>query len=96
MNSKASFDFQEKALKLKEAILIRHPSMPTLLRSIKDLLNSQPENVTLASEEEIATIVQGLEIQTNTFLADSVTKGKNTTGAKVVVQKLKNAGVDAF
>jgi hypothetical protein len=78
---------------LQSALLDRHPRMPTLLQEIHSALRAQPENVTLISEEEICAIVKGLEIQTNTYLAESVSKSKGKAG---VVAKLKSLSEDAF
>ena len=46
----------EKVSALSEAILSRHPTMPTLLREIHTTLRSYPEQVTLLSESEIQVI----------------------------------------
>lgn len=84
---------REKVSSLEAALLARHPTMPTLLRDIHSALRAQPENVTLLSEQEISTLVQGLQVQTNTFLATSVTKeSKKSTGTKALLAK----GADAF
>ena len=61
-------DFQEKLASLQSAILERHPRMPGLLQEIHRALKLQPENVTLMSEDEIAIVVQGLQVQTQTSL----------------------------
>lgn len=88
-----SFDLQEKITSLQESILEKHPRMPTLLREIHIALRKQPENVIILSEEEIGTIVRGLEIQTNTFLAETVSKSSKSTSA---VSRVKKLGADAF
>jgi heterodisulfide reductase subunit B len=90
------FELKEKAGKLQEALLARHPTMPSLLADIHRALKAQPENITLLSEEEIGVIVSGLEVQTQTHLADTMVKGKNSTGAKATVNKIKSLGADAF
>lgn len=76
-----------KMLSLKTALLEKHPQMPVLLREIHKYLKEDPSVVTLLSPEEIATIVNGLENQTNTFIAASMTKvtsaAKNKALAKV-------------
>lgn len=92
-NSKLGFELQEKVAALSEAILSRHPMMPILLREIHTTLRAYPENVTLASEEEIAIIVEGLKMQTGIEFAASVTKG---SGQKEAIKKIKNLGVEAF
>lgn len=87
------FELQEKITSLQAAILDKHPTMPTLLREIHTALRKQPENVVILSEDEIGIIVRGLEIQTNTFLADTVSKSSKSTSA---VTKVKKLGADAF
>lgn len=87
------FELQEKIQSLQVALLDRHPTMPTLLREIHTALRKQPENVTILSEEQIQTIVNGLQSQTNTFLAQEVGKSSKKTGA---VANIKKLGADAF
>ena len=87
------FELQEKITSLQAAILDKHPTMPTLLREIHTALRKQPENVVILGEDEIGIIVKGLEIQTNTFLADTVSKSSKSTSA---VAKVKKLGADAF
>ena len=84
---------REKIGSLQSALLERHPRMPNLLQEIHTTLRAQPENVTLMTEEEIRIIVSGLEKQTNTFLADVVSKSKKSTST---ASKLKNLSEDAF
>lgn len=91
--SEHAFALKEKVASLEAALLSAHPSMGTLLRDIHQALRKQPENVTLMSEEEIATIVRGLERQTQTYLADTTTKGAKKAA---VVGKIKALGADAF
>lgn len=87
------FELREKCESLKQAILDKHPTMPNLLKEIYLNLRAQPENVTLMSEEEIATIVSGLKIQTATEFAVSVTKPSATKTANA---KIKQLGLAAF
>ena len=65
---------------LQAAIHEAHPSMPTLLREIHTKLKADPANVTLLDEEDIAIIVSGLKIQTNTEIS-SGTKKSSTAAA---------------
>lgn len=88
-----SFDLAEKIQSLQTAILDKHPTMPTLLREIHTALKKQPENVIILSEEDICTIVKGLEIQTNTFLAETVAKSAKSSSKVGAIKKL---GADAF
>lgn len=63
-----------KISELQEKLLTSHPTMPLLLREIHKTLKEDPAVVTLLKEEEIAIIVNGLEKQTMTSLAASMTK----------------------
>jgi hypothetical protein len=87
------YELQEKITSLQEAILHKHPTMGTLLREIHTSLRKQPENVTVLPEDQIAIIVRGLELQTNTFLATTVSKSAKSTSK---VTSLKSKGADAF
>lgn len=69
---------------LQKAILDKHPNMPGLLRDIHRQLKEDPATVTLLAEKEIATIVQGLELQTNTFIAQSMTKTSSAAKTKAL------------
>jgi hypothetical protein len=59
---------------LEKMILASHPQMPLLLREIRNVLKENPAVVTLLDEDNIRIIVNGLEKQTNTYLAASMTK----------------------
>lgn len=69
-----NLEISTKLHSLQEALLESHPTLPTLLRDIHTTLKQQPEQVTLMSEEELNIIVQGLEKQTNSYIAQAVTK----------------------
>jgi hypothetical protein len=88
-----AFLLKEKVASLEAALLSAHPTMPTLLKEIHTTLRAQPENVTLMSEEEISVIVRGLQKQTGTYLAESVSKSAKKPGS---VAALKAKGEDAF
>jgi hypothetical protein len=88
-----SEQLSEKVSALSEAILGRHPTMPTLLREIHTTLRSYPEQVTLLSESEIQVIVSGLSVQTNVAFAASASK---PAAAKSLTAKIKALGADAF
>lgn len=92
--SNLPLQLQQSVASLQEAILSRHPRLPVLLREIHTALRAQPENVTLASEEEIAIIVSGLKLQTGVEFAAAATK--SPTAAKSVDAKIKKLGADAF
>jgi hypothetical protein len=84
-------EFKAKVESLRAAILDKHPSMPTLLREIHTALKKQPENITILDEEDIHTVVMGLERQTGFELAATVTSKKSSGSTKA---KLNN--LDAF
>lgn len=88
------FELKEKIAALEQALLDRHPTMPTLLREIHTTLRKQPENVTLLSEDQIKVIVNGLQKQTGVELVQAVTKAPGKTAA--LKSKIKDLGVDAF
>lgn len=88
-----AFELKEKVAALEAQLLEQHPKIPTLLREIWTTLKQYPENVTLATEEEIQIVVRGLEYQTKTFLAESVGKAAKKPAA---VAALKAKGADAF
>lgn len=89
------FELRAKVLEYEEALKNRTPRMGTLLQEILANLKAQPENVTLITEEEIGKIVQGLEIQTNTFLAETVT-AKKVRATDNIKALIKAKGEDAF
>ena len=63
---------------LQELILSKHPRMPMLLRDIHKILKSDPDNVTLMDEEDIAILVSGLIEQTKTTITTTALKKKST------------------
>lgn len=67
-----------KIAELQESILQAHPRMPMLLRDIHSVLKSDPDNVTLLSEEDIGIIVSVLKLQTKTEIT-AKTLAKKTT-----------------
>lgn len=83
------YQLKEKVAALAEAILAKHPSMPTLLREIHTTVGKYPEQVTLLDEADINIIVSGLSVQTNIAFAQSVTK---PAAAKSLTTKLKALG----
>lgn len=78
---------KSKLAELETALLTAHPTMPVLLRDIRNQLKADSSVVTLLSEEDIGVIVRGLKLQTNTEIATAASKGK---GGKSV----KNIGID--
>ena len=83
----------DKVSALQEALLSRHPMMPSLLRDIHTALRAQPENVTLLNEDQISIIVNGLKEQTGVSFAAAAMK---TAGSKTLKAKIASQGVDAF
>lgn len=67
-------EFFSKMQELQEAIHTQHPKMPVLLMLIHKQITADPELVSVLSEEEIGTIVNGLKIQTKTELVGTVAK----------------------
>jgi hypothetical protein len=72
-----------KIEELEAAILAKHPTMPTLLREIHMQIKKDPALVTVLSPEEISKIVRGLQAQTATTLAASVSKPNAAAKAKL-------------
>lgn len=68
-----------KMEELDVRIKAKHPLMPTLLREIHTTLRKQPDNVTLLDEEQIAIVVSGLILQTNTTIATKKATSKKST-----------------
>lgn len=87
------FILKEKVATLQAALTERSPKMPSILREIHTALRDMPENVTLLSEDEIAVIVNGLKMQTQTEFASIVAKSSKSPS---VTAKIKSLGVDAF
>lgn len=80
----SNFEFSPiklKAAELQAALDASAPNFSSLLREIHTSIKNDPSQVTLLSAEEITTVVRGLEKQTNTYLAESVTKKKTSTKA---------------
>ena len=86
--SQLNLEIKTKLDALYHALLDSNPSMPTLLRDIHVTLKNQPEQVTLMTEQELHIVIQGLEKQTNTYLAASTVKSSKSAAGKA---KLKNA-----
>lgn len=89
--SQLNLDIKTKLDELQQALLDKHPTMPTLLRDIHKLLKAQPHIVTIMTEEEIAIVVSGLEKQTNSQLVAATMKP-----TKAKKESLKNATADDF
>lgn len=84
--SQLNLEIKTKLEELEQALLAQHPTMPQILRDIHRTLKAQPDQVTLMSEEEINTVIRGLEKQTNSYIAASVSKPK--AAAKASLKKV--------
>lgn len=93
MSDQTAYILQEKVAELSAALLARHPSMPSLLREIHTTLSKYPEQVTLMSEEDVHTVVEGLKVQTGVEFAATVTK---PSASKSLAAKITKLGADAF
>ncbi len=69
-------DLKLKIAELQDMIHAAHPRMPLLLKDIHLLLKSDPDNVTLLTDEDIAIIVSGLKKQTMTEITTATLKKK--------------------
>lgn len=80
-------DIREKIADLQNKLLTSHPLIPSLLRTIHTQLKADPEVVTLLKDEEINSIINGLQYVTKVKLIEvSVPKKK----------ALKNLTADDF
>lgn len=77
-----AFQVQEKIEQLNQALLSAHPQMPTLLRDIHTLLRSQPEIVTLLTDQEIGVLVASLKKQTGVAIVAAAPKKPSAAALK--------------
>lgn len=73
-----------KLAELEDSIKQSHPSMPTLLRDIHRNLQRDPEIVTLLTPAQVALVVRGLSIQTQTTITTSITSGSKGKSLKKI------------
>jgi hypothetical protein len=81
--SAGTIKFQEvsdKIATLHNQILSAHPRMPVLLKEIRDTLYSYPECNTLLTEDQMNTIIEGLEKLVDTDLAAITLKAASKGG----------------
>ena len=71
-----AFQVQEKLALLESALLEKLPNMKSILQDIHRSLKSDPDTVTLLSEEECSILVRGLKKQTQIEIATTATKAK--------------------
>lgn len=83
-----------KIAELKEKLLANHPQMPVLLHEIHRTLKENPACVTLLPEDAIPIIVNGLEKQTNTYLAAMLTKSSAVKNKSLKNVKSSDLGFD--
>jgi ribosomal protein L6P/L9E len=88
--SQLNLEIKTKLDALQQALLDEHPQIPTLLRDIHTTLKSQPEQVTLMTEEEINIVIQGLEKQTNTYLAAATVKSSRSPSKRAALSNLND------
>lgn len=86
MTTGNDFDVREAIAALSSSLTVGHPQLPSLLRKIHTTLKADPDVVTILSDEERATVIAGLEIQTRTKLAEVTTPKKS--------KSLKNMTLD--
>ncbi len=89
-------ELQEKVADLQSKLLTAHPMIPVLLRTIHTQLLSDPEIVTLLSEEDIGVIVNGLKGQTNTEIATTLVKGAKSNTLAKQIKAAGNKAIDLF
>lgn len=73
---------------LSQAILEAHPRLPVLLREIHTALKKDPATVTLLDEDDIAIVIQGLQVQTNVQIGTAVKKSEKAARAKSATSRL--------
>jgi hypothetical protein len=69
--------------------------MPSLLQQIHKTIKQYPEQVTILTPEDVAAIINGLQMQTQTYLVTQTVGGKGKS-SKSIAQKLLNLGDDAL
>lgn len=85
---KESYEYQrvkEKMAELEEALETALPNFPIILRDIHNSLRSDPDIVTLLSEEEIAVIVRGLEAHAGIEIAPIKAKSATSRAKKAPI-----------
>ena len=84
---------QANILSLQAELQKTVPNIPTILSTIHKQLLANPDCVTLLKEEEIATIVSGLDKQGGMLLTQSMVK-KAASSPKSITAKLKTMNLD--
>lgn len=77
-----SFEIREKLAALQAQLEEGTPGIATLLRDIHRQLKRDPDVVTILTEEECATLVNGLKQQTKIEIASKATKKKASKSLK--------------
>lgn len=86
--SDQAYVIKEKLAQLEQALIEGTPNMPTLLRDIHSKLRTDPDTVTLLTEEECTILVKGLKKQTNTEISGTALKAAKKRSAKVTLADL--------
>lgn len=86
-----AYELRERISKLDILIKAAHPVMPVMLKQIHDQLATDPEVVTVLTDDEIGIIVTGLKRKMNVEIMTTPAK-KETT--KVLKSKANN--IDMF
>jgi hypothetical protein len=87
-----AFELQEKIASLQAALLESHPQMPVLLRTIHTQLRTDPELVTLLSEDEIGIVVASL---TRVAAVEIATAAPKAASSEKLALKKKLSGPNA-
>jgi len=85
-----AFEVQEKLAQLESMLAAKVPNISTLLRDIHRTLKTDPDVVTILSDEECSILVRGLKHQTNTSISTGAIKKAKTSKAmsKITVDDL--------
>lgn len=81
MNTQA-FQIKEKLAQLEQALVSSSPNMASLLREIHKHLKSDPDVVTILTEDDCAVLVRGLKKQTSADIATKAIAGTRAKSAK--------------
>ena len=84
----ANFSVVEKLASLEEALVSKTPGISTLCRDIHRELKSDPDCVTLLSEEQVSVLVRGLKHHTSTEIATKAIKKAPKVALKNVTEDM--------
>lgn len=86
-NSKIDFRIQEKLIELQNHFDDNHPEMRTALKAIHVIINKDPEQATLLTDEELSVIVRAQASISKTEISTKQLK-------KAPKKALKNTTID--